>query len=516
MRRMEQKQLVDVLATVWHGIEMVPGKNLDPASAKEILGECCRAFDVIGEAAEKSAAHERLPLYQSAIQKAKRGIQGLGQALQRPEAGQGPQHPEAGKSLAQPTALLPQLKQDIENLKQVILEETKIEYAILFLPYKASMWDSMESIWRSAKEDPRCSAYVAPVPYFDRSPDGSFGQMHYEGSLLPDYVELTDCSNLHLELLQPDAIYIHNPYDDCNYVTSVHPAFYSGELKKYTGLLVYVSYFIAGVYSSMETASVFCQSPGMVNADLIIAQSNVHKQLLAGNGNHPGKIAVLGSPKLDYAINHIKDAQIPEEWSAKLAGDTVFLVCSSIGLFLAWEKMMDIHSGLLDMLLNRYHAAVIYRPHPLLEATLQSMRPGQYSRFQAFLSKYKGHPKFILDKTGDFIPAAAASNCLISDYSSVCFSYEAIGKPVAMMTDGPPPADNYYFAFDYRGVSFINVQDYFDKSMDGDGALEQFVSQVMAGNDFGKETRMQILKQSGISLDGKSGDRIHKYVMDLL
>ena len=37
--------------------------------------------------------------------------------------------------------------------------------------------------------------------------------------------------------------YIHNPYDNWNYVTSIDPAFYSWELKKYTDCLVYIPYY---------------------------------------------------------------------------------------------------------------------------------------------------------------------------------------------------------------------------------------------------------------------------------
>ena len=29
---------------------------------------------------------------------------------------------------------------------------------VVFLPYKASMWDSLESVWKAADEDPNCDA----------------------------------------------------------------------------------------------------------------------------------------------------------------------------------------------------------------------------------------------------------------------------------------------------------------------------------------------------------------------
>ena len=62
---------------------------------------------------------------------------------------------------------------------------------VVFLPYKASMWDSLESVWKAADEYPECEAYVIPIPYYDKNPDGSFKEMHYEGDLYPKYVPIT-------------------------------------------------------------------------------------------------------------------------------------------------------------------------------------------------------------------------------------------------------------------------------------------------------------------------------------
>ena len=56
---------------------------------------------------------------------------------------------------------------------------TKLE--AVFLPYKASMWDSLESVWKAADEDPNCDVYVNLIPYYDNKPDGSFKEMYYEG-----------------------------------------------------------------------------------------------------------------------------------------------------------------------------------------------------------------------------------------------------------------------------------------------------------------------------------------------
>ena len=96
------------------------------------------------------------------------------------------QDDEQKKNLAgQVRSLLIQLHRDIVDL----LPEDRRE--MVFLPYKASMWDSLESVWKAADADPECDAYVIPIPYFDRNADGTVKEMHYEGDLFPDYVPVT-------------------------------------------------------------------------------------------------------------------------------------------------------------------------------------------------------------------------------------------------------------------------------------------------------------------------------------
>ena len=99
-----------------------------------------------------------------------------------------------------------------------IKKDIKVYKEMVFLPYKASMWDSMESIWRAAEKDEHTVAYVIPIPYYDRNPDGSLGAMHYEGSQYPAYVPVIQYGSYDFEARRPDAVYIHNPYDNGNIV----------------------------------------------------------------------------------------------------------------------------------------------------------------------------------------------------------------------------------------------------------------------------------------------------------
>lgn len=83
------------------------------------------------------------------------------------------------------------LNKSLTQLENSIKNDIPARREVVFLPYKASMWDSLESVWKAADEDPDCDAYVIPIPYFDRDAEGNFAQMHDESGLYPEYVPIT-------------------------------------------------------------------------------------------------------------------------------------------------------------------------------------------------------------------------------------------------------------------------------------------------------------------------------------
>ena len=112
-----------------------------------------------------------------------------------------------------------------ELLEHIMLETGKEKHfkkEMVFLPYKVSMWDSLESVWRAAYEDKdNCLAYVVPIPYCDRDPDGTAKEWHCERDLFPKDVPTLDWQDVDLKYMHPDAIFIHNPYDNYNQFTCI-------------------------------------------------------------------------------------------------------------------------------------------------------------------------------------------------------------------------------------------------------------------------------------------------------
>lgn len=331
----------------------------------------------------------------------------------------------------------------------------KVRREVVFLPYKASMWDSLESIWKAADEDPDCDAYVIPIPYFDRNPDGSFREMHYEGGLYPKYVPVTRYEDYDFENRQPDIIFIHNPYDNTNFVTSVHPFFYSTNLKKFTEQLVYVPYFILNEIEPEDQEAVdkmkhFCTVPGVIAADRVIVQSEKMRQIyinvLTGLLSEEGlgrkywekKILGLGSPKIAKVLaTRREDLEIPRDWMKIIqkpdgSWKKIIFYNTGVGAFLEHgEKMLEkMHCTFRILKENQEEVALLWRPHPLIQATVESMRPQLQKEYRELVEQYRKEGWGIYDDTPDMNRAVALSDAYYGDWSSIVHLYQKTGKPV--------------------------------------------------------------------------------------
>ena len=335
---------------------------------------------------------------------------------------------------------------------------------VVFLPYKASMWDSLESVWKAADEDKGTDAYVIPIPYYDKNPDGSFREMHYEGDLYPDYVPITHYSAYDMEERRPDAIYIHNPYDEGNYVTSVEPFYYARNLRQYTDKLVYIPYFVLGEIDPGDQNAIdgmkhFCFVPGVMYAHKVVVQSENMRQIyinefikeakrLGLSGEYTDRAALeekilgLGSPKMDKVLNTRKDElEIPEEWRRVIekpdgSWKKIVFYNTSLGALLQYnedmlKKMSRVCTAFYE---NRENVVLFWRPHPLIENTLTSMRPGLWEAFRKMRDRYIDDGWGIYDDTADVDRAVVLSDAYYGDWSSVVQLYQQTGKPVMIQS----------------------------------------------------------------------------------
>lgn len=357
------------------------------------------------------------------------------------------------KQMMNPGKVYKSLKKQLIQIENSVKNDISMRIEAVFLPYKASMWDSLESVWKAADEDPDCDAYVIPIPYFDRNPDGSFGQMHDERHDYPDNVPVTDYESFDFAAHCPDMIFIHNPYDENNYVTSVHPFFYSSNLKKYTEKLVYIPYFILGDVDleneeAIKEMAHFVTTPGVVNADKVVVQSENMRQayvkaMVMVTGEHTRgyweeKILGLGSPKIDKVMATRKeDVEVPEDWMKVIEKEDgswkkiIFYNTSVSALLNHNEKMNAKIKDVLQVFKeNQEEVALLWRPHPLIEATIKSVRPRLWEEYKEIVDGYRSEGWGIYDDSPDLDRAVALCDAYYGDPSSVVQLCREAGVPV--------------------------------------------------------------------------------------
>lgn len=442
MRKVQKKQAEELLCLVGQMHEEIR-KELEAGradTASACLGECQETALRLGELIEQSEGegHVTITLLEAYCEL-------VYQLYEEIHQGQQFHVQKAYKKL----------KKALNQIENSVKNEIRLHKEAVFLPYKAAMWDSLESVWKAADADPDCDAYVIPIPYFDRKPDGSFGEEHYEGNLYPDDVPVTHWQEYDFEHRRPDMIFIHNPYDEYNLVTSVHPFFYSKNLKKYTEQLVYIPYFILNEIDPSDKEAVkgiedLCVVSAVIHADKVIVQSEAMRQIYIdlmqenmGTDKIPGaywenKILGLGSPKVDKVLNtRREELKIPEEWLRIIQKEDgswkkVIFYNISVSALLRYEekllvKMRDVFRIFKE---NKDEVALLWRPHPLIKATLQSLRPKLQKEYEEIAAEYQAQGWGIYDDTADVERAIGLCDGYYGNWSSLVWMCRKAGKPV--------------------------------------------------------------------------------------
>ena len=257
--------------------------------------------------------------------------------------------------------------------------------------------------------------------------------MHYEADQYPDEVPITKYDEFDFGEHQPDMIFIHNPYDSANLVTSVHPFFYSDNLKKFTNCLIYIPYYATA--GGMSEGQALC--PAYINADYIVIQSEKYRKFF-DRRIPDSKFLAFGSPKFDSVLHKCQNPPAAVgTWKEKAAGKKVYFYNTSIGGMLentdAFLKKMKY---VFDIFKKREDACLLWRPHPLMESTLDSMRKGYKSRYLALKKKFIEEDIGIFDETADIENTITLCDAYIGDSAtSVTSLFGIAGKPLFILNN---------------------------------------------------------------------------------
>lgn len=279
------------------------------------------------------------------------------------------------------------------------------DFTIGFLPYKRSMWNSMESVYEECYKA-GAMAYIIPIPYY-LMPDK---EVVYEGDLYGGNILSVDM----LKKMSFDYLVIHYPYDGNNRVTSMLPEYYTAELRNY-GEVIFIPYSCSpGIMTRLHS--------GLVNIDYAFLCSEAERDAFIKEwGDHgvdfTGRVFGFGSPKMDAMAKA----------GRKSDGTFTTLICTSLAAYLnqAFNRI-DMYRKAITDELDAGHR-VIFRPHPLLRQTIKSMRPDTERAYLEFL-QWAEDVGAVIDESEYLEQAFERADYLISDPSSVIEMWLSSGR----------------------------------------------------------------------------------------
>lgn len=282
-------------------------------------------------------------------------------------------------------------------------------FTVAFLPYKRSMWNSMESVHEECIHY-GIRSYCLPLPYYRMKANNEIDYVACD----KDFFEYGQDISL-LDEVPVDFVVIHYPYDGNNRVTRMLPEYHTDQLRKY-GKVVYIPY-------TCTSGRQFRVQPGIANIDYaFLPNENDANDFIAEwkelGVDFTGRVFGLGSPKMDAMAKAIKTKHTKQKTT---------LIISSLAPFL-YEPFIR---------MNRYKTAVseeldaghrvIFRPHPLLKQTIKSMRPDTMDEYNKLIEWIQSVGA-VVDQTEYLEEALASADFLVSDPSSVLEMWISTGR----------------------------------------------------------------------------------------
>lgn len=192
----------------------------------------------------------------------------------------------------------------------------------------------------------------------------------------------------------------------------------------------------------------FCTVPGVIHADRVVVQSEDMRQIYInvmteemGKDTRKyweDKILGLGSPKMDKVLSTKKEElEIPESWLKIIqkpdgTWKKIILYNTGISALLNQnekmvEKIKDVFSVFKE---NQNEVALLWRPHPLIKATIESMRPNLWLEYDKAVQEFREEGWGIYDDSAELDRALILSDAYYGDGSSLVQLYEKTGNPI--------------------------------------------------------------------------------------
>ncbi|MDP2101888.1 MAG: glycosyltransferase 61 family protein [Methylotenera sp.] len=371
---------------------------------------------------------------------------------------------------------------------------------ILFVLQYAPIWSSLRSVFQSLKAIDGVEVKVIKSVFIHGvASDDNMAQL--DMLCRNENIDADTNVDLVLREFQPHVAFLQNPYDSTRL-----PALHSTQLATIGIKVAYVPYGI-------EMGGGLENNQYQFNADVqqlawrIFVRSSRNKAMYAKYCDvGDSHVVVTGHPKFDGQV--ITDTyKINEQLKVKIAGRPVVLWTPhfSVGLPASWSTYRIYSQVIMQQTVARQDVFFIIRPHPLFFKEMLRQSFWGSDDEVAFRKLCNQQANLWLDEAADYTEAFVASNAIMTDAGSFLLEYLPTKKPILYLhhpegfglNDDADLVDHYY-----RANSPDDIPDYIDM--------------VSKGLDPMKDERVNVTEEFLFGLDGATGQRIAKYLVDEL
>lgn len=354
--------------------------------------------------------------------------------------------------------LFSELEGFVDTFENQIEHEFMNKKKIVFIPFSSEHWNVFDKVYRMLDSDENNDVSVIPAPYFykDEYSEEKKDAMVYDLDY-PEDVNVVSYEKYNFEANHPDEIYIQCPFDEYNWGFSLHPFFYSTNIKQYCDKLIFIPYLLMGEVGKKDDRFLkmlmeFVNMPGVVHADEIYAQSakmvDVYVKLLT---EFSGKEYEKSWEKKVRDIHTLcpewnevwkpnkLECTIPETWrkffkenNAKDKRIVTFYVSAS-SIASKGKAMLKKIEDVLEKMRRRDDLIVIFRPDVNIRKIFRKEKPEIWREYSRIVEKFKADNYGIFDDTNNENTSVYVSDAIYGSGGSLLYKAKIQKKQVMVL-----------------------------------------------------------------------------------
>lgn len=360
------------------------------------------------------------------------------------------------------------------------------KFKIVFFVNEYATWPSLKSVYEAARNSPSMEAQIVYLPF------SHIDKTESDDKALSDYRRAGYCPISHeqydISRECPDiAVYV-KPYD------SVPPSFYIDETHKVIPHCLYIPYGME-VGNTAECLGYQCHTPMQYYAWRITAYCRDYMRKMQEHTFTQGQNYLpCGHPRVDLRLLDYRNDPTYTAIQQKAGDRKIVLWNTHFTLEDGdnWGSFFHFKNAVLDYFTAHDDIFLLWRPHPLFYGALAKIEHHNLAEIHAWFDALHERNNFYIDRGGDYLPAFAVSDAMISDLASFVPEYLAWGKPL-LVTRKPGTTGTYLTALESKLVST-------DRPADASAFLENIRTSKSAPPAVSPDIAEELYLNDGVSV----------------